>query len=199
MIPLFDPAKHEYRVNGRRLPSVTQLIKPLYDGSFDFVPEEVMEHKSQLGKAVHYACELHDKGTLDVSTVMGEVAPYFEAYLLFLKEHKPRWTLVEQPLASSSGFAGTPDRAGSVPEYDIDFSVVDIKTVASVSAAVGVQLAGYEKLIAENLKIDGTWRRLALQLRPDGKYRIHPFDHPDDRGCFYGLLAQHHWKAKYAK
>ena len=44
----FDEAAHEYRLDGRRLPSVTQLLAPLVD--YSKVPRETLERAQALGQ-----------------------------------------------------------------------------------------------------------------------------------------------------
>ena len=60
---VFDEVAHAYFLDGKQLPSVTQLLK--FVVSFDFVPPDVLEAKRQLGVAVHKACELLDEDDLD--------------------------------------------------------------------------------------------------------------------------------------
>ena len=61
----FDPEKHEYRINGVLVPSVSQILAPLYD--FSKIPRDVLERKRQIGTAIHKAIELDLLGDLDVA------------------------------------------------------------------------------------------------------------------------------------
>jgi hypothetical protein len=198
----FDERTHTYRIDGQKLASVTEVIKPLYD--WGMAKMEVLEHKAEIGKAVHKACELHDKGELDVNTVSSPIAGYYRAYLKFLAEVKPSWWLIEQPMGSQTlGLAGTPDRVGLL--NDNALTLVDIKSTVAIDTAVGVQLAGYRKLIQAVycdhplLTVARPWRRLALQLRPDETYRLVQFDQADDFQEFDALLTHHYyWKKRHA-
>lgn len=187
----FDEKSHTYTLDGRVVPSVTQIIAPLYEGAFDLINAERLERKRNLGRALHYATELDDVGNLDESTLSEALRPYLSAWRTFRDDHKVQVIAAEQPLAHSAFFfAGTIDRM-----LLIDGSIwkIDLKTTAELHRAVGVQLAGYSFLggAAEH--------HGALRLLPDGTYRLHPFDRdlPDDRRCFLGLLALNNWRKKY--
>lgn len=69
----FDPVAHRYTLDGRVLPSVTQILRGLDD--FSHVPARVLERARDRGTRVHSACNLDVLGTLDEATVDDEVAP----------------------------------------------------------------------------------------------------------------------------
>lgn len=71
----FDRDRHEYLLDGRRLPSVTEIISeagllPSY--------EYVDDWYSERGTAVHEAIALDVRGELDEESVDEEVRPYLE-------------------------------------------------------------------------------------------------------------------------
>ena len=70
---LFDEEAHRYELDGRYIPNVTSIIKPL--STLDRVPAEVLARAAERGKAVHKACELHLLGDLDETTLDDEIAP----------------------------------------------------------------------------------------------------------------------------
>lgn len=189
----FDQERHEYRWNGAVVPSVTQVLAPLYD--FGGIPRDVLARKASIGTATHLACELIDQGQeLDPESIDPAVAPYVDAYRRFLDESKPTVIACEQRVFHPMlRYAGTLDRV-----YEIDGRrlLVDLKTTAEIHAAVGVQLAGYL----------GTWQELkpsmeraALQLRNDGTYRLVTFSDQGDWPLFLSLLNLHRWKTKHAR
>lgn len=190
----FDEESHTYKIDGKVVPSVTQIIRPLYDGAFDSIPPSVLERKRTLGQAVHLACELYDLGELDESSVDEQIAGYVDAWKRFVSEQPHRWNRVEERIASwRRKFAGTVDRIGE-DRATGKSDLIDIKTTDMIDRAVGVQLCGYQMLAEESGL--GINRRLAVQLRPDGTYRVHTFQDPDDAACFSALLAIHHWRSK---
>ena len=196
----FDPIAHRYSLDGRDLPGVTSLLTTLYD--FGSIPEWILDRKSQIGKDVHFACELVDDNDLDESSLTPDVAPYVEGYQRFLCENDVRWTHVEhQAYHSERFYAGTLDREGVV---NGEHSLIDLKTVATLSAAVGVQLAGYVELRRNERKREGNAspfnpKRQALQLLPTGKYKLVPYYAPDDLPCFLSLLCIAQWRSRHAK
>lgn len=202
---VFDEATHTYRVGGRRLPSVTEVLKPLYAGAFDFVTEEHLEWKSELGRAVHKACELDDDGVLDEESLDELVAGYVRGWRKFRAETPIDVYMNERPLHSLAlGFAGTVDCVAFVtaPGGHRVPVLIDRKTVSALSPVIGVQLAGYEILVREAVrdsKLASLFNdivRWAVQLTPDGHYHIQPYSNPDDKLAFHACLSLAHWKEK---
>lgn len=185
---------HTYWLGNRRIPSVSEIISPVCN--FDGVPVEVLERKSEIGKAVHLLAEWHDKGIkIDKASIDKCVEPYFKAWKLFAKDMKPKWGVIEEMRHSDHGFAGTVDRVGEVKLLGPGEWIIDIKTVATVSPATGLQTAAYSKLWGG---IYGSiTRRAAVQLKKDGTYRVVQFSDPHDWPTFLGLLTTHKWRMKH--
>ena len=182
---------HTYWLMGQRFPSVSEIISPVC--SYDGVPVEVLERKSAIGKALHTLSEWHDRDglkSIDRKSIDPAVAPYFEGWRKFMREMKPKWELIEHRKASTGlGFAGTLDRYGC---FLGERWMIDIKTVASVRNATGLQLAGYCVLQGVNNSV----KRGAVQLTPDGKYKLHEFKDPLDYTVFLGLLSVTKWRIR---
>ena len=199
---IFDPILHKYTLNGKVLPSVTQITQPLSD--YSMVPHEVLERKKIIGTAVHMACELHDAGGVDESTIHDSCFPYFKAYLNFRAENPGEVVLNEQKVFSERwGFAGTLDRVFKMHEsrtqawFKGDLVQIDLKTVAKLMPATGPQTAGYA-LAMPDLGVPRTQiKRAALQLKRDGTYAIKPYTSADDEACFIGLLTVLNWRNKH--
>lgn len=183
----FDEATHTYTLNGRRLPSVTQLLAPI-GMDFSMVPADVLEAKRQLGTAVHQACELDDDDDLDEDSLPDALRPYLAAWRKFKADTGALVLDNERKLFHASlGFAGTLDRRVTMRG---DLWLLDLKTSAEPHASYGVQLAGYEVLLQHS----EPHRRGTVHLRDDGTYRLHEFNNPNDAACFRALLSLHHWK-----
>lgn len=192
----FDAATHTYRLDGRVVRSVTQLIAQLYRGAFDNIPEAILDRKRDIGVAVHAATELIDADDLDEASVDPAIAGYLEAYRKFLRVEKPEWSMSETQLGHPTlGYAGTLDRAGLVRD---SISIVDIKTVVTLHPAIGVQLAGYDILRQHAHSTPMPAKRYALQLRPDGTYKLVPYAHADDYKVFLSIVSLHNWMEKNA-
>lgn len=196
----FDRELHEYTLGGARLPSVSEIIAPLVDLSL--VPEERLAFARDRGTAVHLACHLDDIGRLDEGSVDAEnVAPYLRAYRAWRDECRVKVHCGERPMYSTKHkFAGTPDRLVGLDVYRgtgrplRQSAVVDLKVVAQMRPATGVQLAGYAILADEyeRFKVDA---RIGLQLFKDGTYRMHRYG--DETPTFLSLLNLWRWRQKH--
>lgn len=187
----FDEALHEYRLDGRRLPSVTQVLAPLVD--FSMVRKDVLERAQALGTAVHRMTELHDNDDLDEESLSEELRPYLAGWKKFRAECQFEPVTVEHRMSHPVyRYAGTSDRTGVIKGR---LAVLDIKKMMVLGPHIGPQLAAYEKLHqSEGLNV---LDRFALGLRPDGSYRLQPFTDPLDWQCFLAHLTIRNWKAKH--
>lgn len=165
---IFDEEKHQYSYDGHIYPSVTEICSPLQ--SFDVNPA-VLQQAQRRGTQVHEYCQLIDYGIEpDALEVEPELAGYVLAYMRFLRDYKPEWTMVEQPLVStSSHYAGTLDRFGVI---DGKPWLVDIKTTSQPKRPTLIswacQLEGYARMLKY-----AVYRRADLQLRKDGTYKLY--------------------------
>lgn len=185
----FDAATHTYRYAGKVVPGVTSILRPLT--GLDAVPTDVLKRAQAFGTAVHYGCELQDRGTLATHTVDPALWPYLDAWRRFCKEHNAEWSFIEQPVYNEQhGYAGTPDRLGTV---DGKQAVVDIKSGAVMPVA-GMQIAAYKNAIKG---VSPLCRRIAVQLKADGSYEMHEFTDRNDWPTFLSLLTLRLWCAKH--
>lgn len=186
----FDAETHTYRLDGLRLPSVTEIIKPL-SPDFSRIPADVLEAKRALGVAVHAACEFDDRDELDDSNTDQQVMGYVAAWRRFKSETRCSVLMNEQALYHASfRFAGTVDRVVEI--VGVGKMLIDLKTAALMDDVFGVQLAGYQILLAAHINDPIT--RQGLRLKPDGTYQLIKYDDQNDLPCFMGLLAIHNWK-----
>lgn len=194
---LFDSAAHRYTLNGVWVPSVTQVLKPLYD--FGGINPEVLNAKAALGTAVHRACELLDNDDLDEESDAGRaalepIAGYLEGYKRFKRDKRPVLFANEQRLFHPvHRYAGTIDRSYAIDGFIWD---IDLKSTVSMSPIVGLQTAAYTEMFRANGRTTPA-RRGALQLFPDGKYRLHEFSDAEDFSVFLSLLKVSRWKARH--
>ena len=185
----FDPASHTYRWKGELVPNLTRILEPLVD--YSKVDPDILAYKSELGSAVHLATALDDRRQLDEEGLDERVAPYLAAWRKFRRETEFIPITIEEPCYSvQHGYATTPDRAGVFPRALVDgtgLAMLEIKTTAELHPVVGLQLAGQQAAHAHN---DPDFReawRYAVQLRPDGTYRMKIYG---DRGDFSTFLSQ---------
>lgn len=193
---LLNEETHIYTDNGIVVPGVTSVIDHLCD--LTGIPQDVLDHKSYIGKAVHKACELHDLGELNWSTVAPSVFPYLAAWINFLKDTGFDVLLNEHLVYNKKhNYAGMLDRIGIL---NGEIVVIDIKCTVVIGPHAGVQLSAYFE--AENStrkKADKITKRYAVQLHPDATYRLISFTDRADFSVFLSCLLIHNWKFKHDK
>ena len=174
----FNETDHEYRIDGERVPSVTELLKPLTASQYGAINPEVLRQAAERGTEVHEACEAIDYG-LDPEDPSRDTWGYIEAYQQFLYDHDVEWYGVEEMGGCTDfaiDYAGTIDRWGIV---DGEVAVVDIKTTSQPSieqkVAVCIQTELYSWIIDAKHDIDPT-RHFALYLKKDGDYTLFDCD-----------------------
>lgn len=134
-----------------------------------------LDNAAERGTKVHKACEVLDKyGTVEVEN---DILPYIQAYINFRKEHNVKWDKIEFPASHPTlQYAGTIDRYGMV---DGAPTILDIKSSYAVHKPLCLaQLNLYRLLLeAAGMKVE---RLYILHLKPDGTYKLIPFDINDD-------------------
>lgn len=169
----FDPDKHEYTLDGRVVPSVTQVVAPLgadYDDMDEFT-ERAVDVATERGVVLHdyIAAKLlgADREDFEMPTDFEEYADAVDA---FFAEHDIDPYLVEHPMTDGV-YAGTPD---IICEYNGVLAVLDYKFVSNISKSrVCAQLGGYKALCeANNLYPEELY---AIQFTR-GDYRVYPVD-----------------------
>lgn len=182
----FDEASHTYRYGGALVPGVTSILRPL--SNFDGIPLDVLNAKADLGRRVHFACQLDDEADLDQDSVGDDVAPYLFAWRKFLAESGAKVVHNErQVFEPTLRYAGTLD---NVLELQGHRWLVDKKTSISTPISAGPQTAAYLRALND----PSVTRRAAVRLRPDGTYRFDPLSGADDWSAFMACLALHRFK-----
>lgn len=132
----FNAEKHEYRIDGRIVPSVTEVIGAVLPGW------QADSFYLSRGRAMHHACHLADEGRLDWDSVHPEIAGRVRAWQKFREDFPAKVVASETPIGHRIyGFAGTLDR---VLESYGELIICDLKS--SIAAQVRLQLAAYRML-----------------------------------------------------
>lgn len=163
----FDGKTHTYQVDGKLMPSVTEILDLLSYKEMGNIDKATLDYASRRGTAIHEATVDID---LDgIAEVDGETEPYVTAYMDFIRDYKPNYYGIEEKIANvPQGYAGTVDRYGLLGDR---WFVLDIKTVASPNRLTYVKVALQTYLYSLALGIDNPML-LALFLRKDGTYRV---------------------------
>lgn len=206
----FDEEKHEYRVNGKKVPSVSEILAPLSGHKYSALNPSVLAAAAARGTAVHEACEALDYG-MDPE-ISPEIAGYIKAYKEFLRDYFPKWEMIEQivtaykvypeqmPPEDCVMYCGTVDRYGLI---DGTPSVVDIKTYASMDTDALLTASCQTQLYAR--AIQGPYaKRYVVHLKKDGTYRLIDLG-KFDKECGFNssanadMLVQHWWQMEEAR
>lgn len=172
---VFFEDEHKYLVDGKEIPSVTDILEPLHK-SYKAVNPSVLQYAANRGTAVHSVLELYDLGAELEATP--ETEPYIRAYLEWSQVYKPTWIGVEQIVFCEEGwFIGTLDRVGYLNGNEL--AIVDIKTSTpnrEAYVSVCLQTMAYAMAWASENDLADRWRwdkisRYGVFLMKDGKYR----------------------------
>jgi hypothetical protein len=186
-----DHDTHTYWRDGVRLVGVTEVLKEvgIITGSFG------TERGMIVGRHVHAACRLYSLDRLD-ENLDEELAGYVSGWMTFVRENGFVLGSSEVMLAHPTlAYAGTYDAFGTWMSGDGIASVlIDIKC-NHVPEWAGLQLAAYEQLIKANEVSPLPMRRVAVELRPGGTYRMHRYGLDGvDRSIFNAALSVAQWK-----
>jgi hypothetical protein len=192
----FDEEKHEYRVDGHIVPSVTQIIKWAGLIGSQWYTEEARD----IGTEVHLATQYCDDPEYDVDLdeLDDRVRPYVEAWIRFRDETKFWPNGIEARYCFSvdgNRYAGTLDREGRMFGA---FCVIDIKT-GQPESWHQIQTAAYASMGDYEL------HRVAVYLSSDGKYKLERHTDNADYDAWRSLLSGYYamqpfenWKANNA-
>lgn len=167
----FDEERHIYTLRGVRMPSVTQIMKPLTSLIYDGVPSPAMMVAANRGTRVHESCEKIIK--YGITEFDEDTEPYVKAFQDFADTFHPIWIASEyRTYHKQLRYAGTMDVMCYVePDDGNGVDIFDIKTTASWhSILLATQLAAYEEALkSHGIKVRNTY---GLQLQKTGKFRF---------------------------
>lgn len=183
----FEEDGHRYMLGTMQLPSVTQLLKPLYD--FSSINPIVLENAAKRGTEVHYAIEKYIKyGYL--STLEGDAQLYFEQFLLWGKDNnvnRENFACEIIVYCKTYNFTGCIDLI--YKDTQDKYHLLDIKTSSVADTKTwSVQLSGYALACKEYGITFDSYK--VLQLATDS-YRTHLL-HTQD-GIFLSCLNIHNY------
>lgn len=198
----FDPESHTYLVGGIPTPSCTGVLRSSGFVPPAFLDQDMLERRSELGREVHKACDLHNRGkefTCD-SAVRGYLNSWIEAKRMLALDLK----LSEfQQIAEINGmmFGMQLDVLALLAHQEY---VIELK-IGPILPHHALQLAGYaaglyHPRFETALARFRIRKRLALQLNEHGLLAIvHRFEEKSDLDVFTSMLHSMHWKKKHEK
>lgn len=171
----FQEEDHTYEVNGEQIPSVSEIIRFISREVYGDVSQYVLDNAADRGTRVHKATQMLDV-VHDVECDE-DIVPYVQAYVQFLRDHKPEWRFIEKSMYHPEKMYGmTVDRVGKMDGRNV---LIDIKTSSSLQTVlVTAQLTLYKMgLEANYVDIEECY---ALRLCKDGKYVLKKIDTDED-------------------
>ena len=166
----FDEKNHIYKLDGKEIPSVSEVTRFISGELYKDSDKTAMDIAADRGTRVHKATEKLD--TEGVVECDDDISGYVRAYVKFREEHEVNWLLIEKPLYNESIWvAGTMDRFGYL---DGKKTKLDIKTTKKITGKhkilYGAQLGFYETMAMEDCQL------MILQLKEDGTYKLIPVE-----------------------
>lgn len=188
----FDKDQHAYRVNGRAVPSVTQVLVPL--DLLEGIPLATLEHARIRGQHVHEAMALLVRDALDWDSLDPQLRPYIEGGRRFLEESGITVIASEYRVACARlRCAGTLDLLGHWRKSE---ALIDFKATATLPPSVGPQTSAYDRLYTATYG-GRSRRRYCVLLKPND-YKVYPLTDPADWSIFQSCLNLIHWKQRHA-
>ena len=195
----FDAERHLYLVQGKPVPSVTQVLHSAgLSADYSIVAPEVLDRKRIIGEYVHKATQYLDESCLDMDTVDPEIQGYLAAYEKFIPESGFRPQLIEHRLVGriyGMLCGGTIDRTGAMAGK---LWIIDLKCIERLYPAFALQTAGYELLLPKPVVPPFKYDRAVLQLRLDGSYKFTAYSDLADFDVFRAALVVTAWKMNQA-
>lgn len=196
----FLESEHAYLLDGKRVPSVTQVIREvLAPDEYAGIPLHVLDHAAKRGRAVDRMIELDLAGELDPDSLHPELLPYWNAWQAFPDrqawQDDPAWMSQGRVYSSARSYAGTFDLY--LPARG---ALVDIKATALVPRTVGVQTAAYADSMAlddlDKLPAGVLLKRYCLHVTRSG-CRLIPLTDKSDSADFLAALRIYHWRHRH--
>ncbi len=180
-----------YKINGQRVPSVTEVLQLADVSIYGGVPPDVLETARIRGHRVHEWTEWYDSDRSTDPPDRAGIEGYCAAYRAFMLDTRFKVLSAEGVVLNKTYlYAGRYDRVG-VFSVAASRTVLDIKCVAALSVITKLQLSGYRMALK---KVE---HRAALQLKPDGTYRLEHYTSPEDDHDFLSCVRVAHFKLRH--
>ncbi len=158
---LFDSVKHEYKINGESVPSVTKIL----GNGYYYHNEKAMNR----GSRIHTLTHMYDNGNLELDFLKGtEYFNYVSAWIDF--KNITGIKLIEREYIVGSELylcAGTLDILGIINNQ---LWLLDIKSGSVSKRQHQLQVSGYKLLSGKYL--DAIEKLGCIYLKPNGKYNL---------------------------
>jgi hypothetical protein len=189
----FDAEAHVYAVDGRPVPSVTQVLGAVgLAPDFRMVEPSVLLHRRQLGSALAVCLHYLQQNDLDCATVDDELLPLLDAHQLFVADTGFRADpkgieLRLWPTCNEMTWGGTLDVIGTIERdpWLIDWKI----TEGAPCYAWAIQTQAYAMGLAAPRVPPFRYRRATVQLCRNGSYKFREWGDEGDRQEWLWALA----------
>lgn len=184
----FNEEKHEYKLGGIIVPSVSQILQA--NGLFESFRHN--ENKLKIGTYIHKALELSDKGTLDTTNLDPRLKKCIDLWEKFKKDSGLKIIEVEKKVNVGVMYAGTIDR---VAKGMYKKSIIDFKSGVPQDWAA-LQTAGYA--MAYDPTDYMNYERYCLRIHWDLDRAVYkPYKDQQDFNTFMAMATTYHWKKNH--
>lgn len=172
----FNEKDHIYTKNGIVLPSVTQIMQPLYEAVYGKADMNASDNGKSKGKEIHRAIDDYcEFGMIDISE---EYRPYLDNFIRYIDEHQYEIVASEVMLYHPVyNYAGTIDIIAT--DSKGEYVLIDNKTGDLQPKLHAIQLQAYTDLWLAN-KMPEIAFKVALGLSDKG-YKEHKYDKYDTK------------------
>lgn len=190
----FQDVGHIYSIDGRIVPSVTQVLTLAGIDDVSRIPRHHLERAAAIGTAVHEACEFLDQDDLELDSLDPLLTGYVLGYQRFKQECGFAPITIEQrgvsvsPEANGLAYGFCLDRIGILDGMEV---LIDIKTASKKYGSWTIQTAAY----AEAVHFEGA--RYAVHVAKDGTYKLVPHKDATDFATWRAALTIAHWKLEH--
>lgn len=192
----FIKENHTYKLDGIVIPSVTQVIKEAGLINLDYVNDEYIKYKADLGEKVHSTTELFDQNNLDEESLHPTLKAYLEGWKKFRTDYEFNPTHIEyEAYHSLYRYAGRIDRVGTIKlNRKKLLAIIDIKT-GIIHHSHAIQTAAYMELFNQSrIKSEQAKTRICVYLKENGGYEIKEYKDDNAKNIFLACLTIYNYK-----
>lgn len=189
----FDSEKHRYYLDEKKILGVNEIIQLAGLSSYKGITDGRLNDARIKGNYIHKGTSLLDQGTLDLNTIDEAIRPYIECWKMFVHGNGVEMLHNETKMYSQKlMIAGTMDR---ICKFENKLWVLDIKTGEEIKPETRLQLAAYQIIANEYLKIN-IKSRIVVRLTKTIPH-IEKYGDESDQYDFMAVLRCVRWSLKY--
>lgn len=196
---IFNEEAHTYTLDGKPVPNVTSILKPLTN--YGNIPAGILERARQKGVAIHKMVELDCHDELDVDTLPEWMERAYKEWCKFKQTYQFECLESERlRYHPEYNYCGTQDLYGLMvikqgkKEVQVEADI-DIKRSLAAGGIIGYQLAAYQE--ARTYEVINKASRFALVLREDKPFKLQEYKDENDIISFLTCLEFYRLKERH--